>query len=183
MSKRSLLIIVLTLIIVIAVISGVLTYFSSSMWGSSHGPFASNAGENKLQCPDLSETLLYGQDKQLNVWVAGKADYETKTRKLVYSPVVHYGGSFIEKFSLDQQKVYMCDLGSHHIELGEDANKYNPSHVYCGDFIRPVALYGLDSKGNVIKSSRTSVEIIFDGKTNKYISTRCGAYDAINAPF
>lgn len=181
MSKKLLLIAVLVL--AGAVIYSVLTYSYSSIWGSSHGPLASNAGENKLPCPNLSQAVLYGQDKQFNVWVANKIDYVIKTEKLVYSPDVSYGGSFIEKLSLDPQKTYMCDLGSHHIELGEEANKYNPNYVYCGDFIRPIALYKLDTNGNIVNSSRTSVEIVFDSKTNKYVSTKCGTYDAINAPF
>lgn len=181
MSKKSLVIII---ILVLAVVSVVLAYSYSSIWGSSSGPLANNANENKLQCPDLSQAILYGQDKQSSaVWVANKVDYETKTEKLVYSPDISYGGNFIEKLSLDPQKVYLCDLGSRHIELGEDAKKFNSDYVYCGDFFRPIALYKLDANGDIVNSSKTSVEIIFDSKTNKYISTKCGTYDAINAPF
>lgn len=183
-AKHLVLIIILG-IIAIAIISGILTFQYSSMWGS-HESYLSQLTQSKDQipCPELSNAMLYGYDAQAEAWIAEKMDYSTETEKLIFDERVEWRTSTPEDSGfpdLEPNKVYyMCDSGSRHIELG-NVGDYEPDYVYCGDFIRPIVLYELDANGNILNDVRTSVEIIFDSKTKNYIDTKCGTYDLLNA--
>jgi hypothetical protein len=74
----------------------------------------------------------------------------------------------------DGTKIFYCSLGINGTQ--------NPDYVYCGDLIRPIVLYRLDSNKNIINADKLSIEIVFDGKTKNYISTNCGTYDLVNTP-
>ncbi|MFH1587241.1 MAG: hypothetical protein ABID38_05265 [Candidatus Diapherotrites archaeon] len=141
---------------------------------------------SQIACPNLSNAVLYGQDGQGDAWIAEKIDYSTATERLVFDPNVEWSTSTPADRgfpNLEPGKVYyMCDLGSKHISLGDQGN-YEPDYVYCGDFMRPITLYKLDASGNIIKDQKTSVTIIFDSKTKKYVSTKCGTYQLLNAPY
>jgi len=172
--KKHMTLTIIGIIVAIAIVTGFLFFKVSSPSGTVKEPLADVSDYKTTNCPSLSNFVFEGFVDDINSYVLDRADYKTTTEELV----------FVEPPSdkEDGTKIFFCDLGSKHIELGEDASKFNPSYVYCGDFIRPIVLYKLDSNGNKIISEKTSIEIIFDSKTKNYVETKCGTYDTVNAP-
>jgi len=172
-------------ILIIAVISGILTFQYSSVWGSHKAIIGGQDQTNQFICPQLSSIAFYDYTTEMDsngnlinssTWVVKTIDYSTKDSKLVYV------GAQQGYNDNNDISVLFCEPGSTFIQNGEDASKYNPNYIYCGNFIMPIVLYKLDSSGNILNSTKTSVQVIFDSKTKSYVTTRCGSYDTINAP-
>ena len=126
----------------------------------------------QFSCPDLYMVELT-ELSDAGLWQISTINYSTSTEKLMFiNPQENEDGS----------KTFYCDLGSKFIELGESASNYVPDKVYCGDPIRTIVLYKVDASGSTINSDKTSVQIVFNGKTKEYVSTRCGTYSTVNSP-
>ena len=188
--RRHWLLITLLIVIVIAIVSGFLTFQYSSVWGPTKTQ--ENKIQNQFTCPQLSNMTFYDYTTTENyapdgtslgrintsTWVVQTVDYSTKDEKITYTSQQGYGDD-------ENISVIFCENGSTMNEnegndLDPEAGKYNPNYTYCGNFVMPIVLYKLDSSGNMVNNT-TSVQIVFDSKTKSYVTTRCGTYDTVNA--
>jgi len=107
------------------------------------------------KCPELSSVQLQGYSGAFQSWMAQASPYKSGNMEIVYSYTMG--------------NVIFCEIGS---KEGQNAN-----WVYCGDILRPIVAQYTDNSGIILK--KRSVQVIFDSKTNNYVSTQCDAYRLI----
>lgn len=153
-----------------------------------------NKSTSQFKCPSLSSLAFYDNVFQYNPeeknnteivtsspWVVKTIDYSTNNEELFF---INAQKGYKEEANIS---IIYCGNGemfNKNIELllDPETGRYNSNYTYCGNFINPIVLYKLDSTGNIINETKTSVQVIFDSKTKVYISTRCGTYSTLNAP-
>lgn len=124
-------------------------------------------------CPNLSNLKILDNlapdDSTSLAWLGEQLNYNGIEGNISYTDLYFVDETRPE---LANKKLILCDTGG--IDFGTD-----PNRIYCGSTGTPIILSKPHLDGNDV---RTSVQVIFDTRTQIYLETKCGVYDISNAP-